>query len=324
MTKKEAVTFSAPEHELRLPRGMRLDLVTLRLFVATAEQGGVTRAAGQLHLVPAAASRRIRELEEQLGIALFIRQPHGMALNDAGRAVLAHARSMLHSVDRMQEDVMAFMQGNRGVVRIAACTSAVLQFLSEDIQRCHLRYPNIHIDLHEMNSEGVVQAVQRGIANVGIYEHSVTHVALPHLPYREDRLCIVTQAAHPLAQQARSGARITPEQALRHDVIGLTEGASISIILGRLAEQAGLPLKMRIRVGSFDSMAAMIASGIGIGLMPETVARQIAGDRRFAHLPFDGALAVRHFSLCHQPHASLAQAADSLISLLCTPAPVPH
>jgi DNA-binding transcriptional LysR family regulator len=314
--KRQAAQPSSSPGSRDAASGVRFDLMTLRLFVATAELGGITRAASSLHLVPAAASRRIRELEEQLGLPLFERLPHGMALSDAGRAMLAHARSMLHAVERMQDDAEAFLHGDRGIVRIAACTSAVLQFLPGDISACHLAHPNIRIDLQEMNSEGVVQAVQRGVADLGVFESSVGSVALPALPYREDRLCVLTLDDHPLALAAKGGEPVSVGALLEHDLIGLTEGASVSITLGRLAARAERPLRMRIRVGSFDSMAAMIAAGIGIGLIPEAVAEQIASSSRFAHLPLADEWAMRRFVLCHQPRESLARAADSVIASL--------
>jgi DNA-binding transcriptional LysR family regulator len=295
---------------------MRFDLVTLRLFASTAELGNVTRAAAALHLVPAAASRRIRDLEEQLGLALFVRLPHGMTLTDAGRTMLAHARSMLHAVERMQDDAAAFLHGGRGIVRIAACTSAVLQFLPDDIRACNAANANIHIDLQEMNSEGVVRAVQRGVADLGVFESSVSAVELPTLHYRDDRLCVVTLGDHPLARDAERGIPVTIDSLFEHELIGLTEGASVTITLGRLAARAEKPLRMRIRVGSFDSMAAMITAGIGIGLMPEAVAKLIANAPHFHHLPIGDDWATRRFVLCHQPRQSLALAADSVIASL--------
>ena len=75
---------------------LHFDLTTLRLFIATAEQGGVTRAAERLHIAPAAASRRIVELEAQLGLPLFDRRLHGMALTEAGRAMLAMRQHHAH------------------------------------------------------------------------------------------------------------------------------------------------------------------------------------------------------------------------------------
>ncbi len=294
---------------------IHFDLTTLRLFEATAELGAITKAANRMALAPAAASRRIADLEAQFGLPLFERRPHGMALTDAGRTLLAHARSMMHSVARMHDDAAAFRQGDRGVVRVAACTSAVLQFLAADIQRCHAIHPGIRIDLQEMNSHGVVQTVTRGIVDIGLYESSFGMTDLPTLPYREDRLIVLAPADHPLA--AKKSVRL--DDILPYDIIGLTEGSAISIMLGRLAMQTAQLLHMRIRVGSFDSMTAMVAEGIGIGVMPAEVARTLAGGKRFRRIGIDGAWAARRFLLCHLPEQAISTSALAVIGLLAAP-----
>ncbi|NIF72293.1 LysR family transcriptional regulator [Burkholderia sp. Ap-962] len=297
---------------IRRANRVHFDLTTLRLFEATAESGAVTKAAERLALAPAAASRRIADLEAQFGVALFERRPHGMALTDAGRALLAHARSMLHSAARMADDASAFRQGGRGIVKIAACTSAVLQFLAEDVQRCHDLHAGIDIDLQELNSHGVMQALSRGVVDLGIYEASLGRLDFPTREYREDRLVVVTTADHALAERER----VSLDDILGCDVIGLTEGSAISISLARLADAADRALRMRIRVGSFDSMTAMIAARVGIGVMPEGVARVLAAGPRFRILPVEGEWAARQFLLCHRPVDSLSSSTLAVLDIL--------
>ncbi|WP_432241089.1 LysR family transcriptional regulator [Herbaspirillum robiniae] len=293
---------------------IHFDLTTLRLFEATAELGAVTKAAERIFLAPAAASRRIQEFEAQFGIALFERLPHGMALTDAGRALLAHVRSMMHSVARMQDDATAFRQGHMGVVRLAACTSAVLQFLAQDIRRCQDEYPGIKIDLLEANSQGVVEAVTRGVADIGIYESTLGGTELPTQPYREDRLVLAVPHGHPLAKKKR----VRLEDILPHEVIGLSEGAALSLALGRLAAQSGQVLHMRVMVRSFHSMAAMIAQGIGIGLMPAKVAELLVGGDRFGTVAVEGEWATRRFVLCHQPAHAMSGSGMAVAAMLAT------
>ncbi|WP_250456210.1 LysR family transcriptional regulator [Caballeronia sp. ATUFL_M2_KS44] len=300
---------------IRRPDRLQFDLTTLRLFEATAELGAITKAAERLSLAPAAASRRISEMEAQFGIALFERRPHGMALTDAGRALLAHARSMIHSAARMHDDAAAFRQGARGVVKIAACTSAVLQFLAEDVRRCHAAYPGIDIDLQEANSHGVMQALTRGTVDIGIYEASLGRLDLPTRLYREDRIVVLTTEDHPLA----ANTQVRAEALLDCDVIGLTEGSAISIALSRLAVQMDRTLHMRIRVGSFDSMTAMVAAGVGIGVMPLGVARVLATAARFRILPIEGTWAVRQMLLCHLSADALSSSTLAVLELLAQP-----
>ena len=302
---------SVPEPSLK---HVHFDLTTLRLFVATAELGAVTKAAESIHLAPAAASRRIQEFEAQFGITLFDRLPHGMALTDAGRTLLRHVRSMIHTVTRMQDDAGAFRHGTMGVVRVAACTSMVLQFLAAGIRRCHLQFPGIKIDLIELNSQAVLEMVTRGLADIGIYESTLGASTLPNQLYREDRLVLVTPAAHPLAALLS----VTLEDILPHNLIGLSEGAAISLTLGRLAAEKNRILHMRMMVRSFQSMVAMIAEEIGIGLMPTKIAAKLAGSPQFCCIPVAEHWATRSFILCHQPAHAMSLAATTILQALTT------
>jgi DNA-binding transcriptional LysR family regulator len=184
---------------------------------------------------------------------------------------------MIHSAARMYDDASAFRQGDRGVVKIAACTSAVLQFLAQDIQRCNLLHPGVRIDLQELNSHGVMQTLSRSVVDIGIDEASLGRPDFPTQTYREDRLVVLTPVDHPLAELKR----VTVRDLFAYDVIGLTEGSAISTALSRLASQIDRVLHMRNRVGSFDSMTAMVAAGVGIGVMPLDVARLLASGEHF-------------------------------------------
>lgn len=291
---------------------VHFDLTTLQIFIATAELGGVTRAADRLHIAAAAASRRIIELEAQFGLPLFERRPHGMTLTDAGRSMLAHARSITHTVWRMQDDAASYLGGEQGVIRVAAPKSAVIQFLPADIERCAAACPGVRIDLQEMHSQQVQQALQRGVVDIGIYEASLGAVDLPTLAYRADRLVIVTPRDHPLTGRGE----VTLDDILAFDLIGLGEGSAISITLERLANDAGRMLRMPMRVNGFDSIAALVAQGLGIGVMPQLVARGVAGGGQFARVAIAGDWAHRRFVLCHRAGASLSRAAQSVVQVL--------
>ncbi|MGN5479894.1 LysR substrate-binding domain-containing protein, partial [Cupriavidus basilensis] len=101
------------------------------------------------------------------------------------------------------------------------------------------------------------------------------------------------------------------------DLIVLGESSAISIGLERLAEEAGRVLRMRMRVGGFDSIAALVAQNLGGGVMPEAIAREVAGGSRFARLPIAGDWAARRFVLCHRPHGALSTAAQSVVGGAC-------
>lgn len=307
-----------PARTTAQPRArIQFDLTSLRIFIATAELGGVTKAAERQALAPAAASRRIAELESQFGVALFERRPHGMAPTEAGRSLLAHARAMLHTVARMQDEAASYRHGDKGVVRIAAARSMVLQFLPADLQRCRIACPDVRVDLQEMNSQGVLQALARQQCDLGIFESGVgASLPWPTRPYRDDRLALLVPRDHPLARR-KAGA--TLEQMIDCDMVGLEEGSAMVLTLERAAAAAGRVLRLRARVGSYDSMAAMVAQGVGIGVMPSTVAEQAARGGPLRRVPIREPWALRHFLLCSQPDENLGSAARSIADVLAPP-----
>ena len=95
----------------------------LEAFVAAADEGGITRAAGRLHIVQSAISASLRRLEAELGTPLFERRARGVVLTDAGRALLPHARAALAAADAGREAVDAIRGGLRGVVRLGIMQS---------------------------------------------------------------------------------------------------------------------------------------------------------------------------------------------------------
>jgi DNA-binding transcriptional LysR family regulator len=87
-------------------------------------------------------------------------------------------------------------------------------------------------------------------------------------------------------------------------------------MLERLADEAGQLLRMRMRVGGFDSIAALVAQNLGIGVMPAAIARHVAGGARFARLPIRGDWARRQFVLCHRAPETLSRAAAGVARVL--------
>ena len=93
----------------------RIDFVTLKLFVAIADERSLTRAAEREHLALAAVSKRVSDLESQLGIALLYRQPKGVELTPAGHALLHHARNMMDNLEQLNAEMRLAIEGPGGV-----------------------------------------------------------------------------------------------------------------------------------------------------------------------------------------------------------------
>lgn len=244
---------------------MRVDFLTLKLFVAIADERSLTRAAEREHLALAAVSKRISDLEAHLRVPLLYRQPKGVSLTPAGDALLHHARNLLDDIQHMQADLSEFSEGINGHVRIHANTSAVIAFLPEDLSAFATDHPQIRIDLEERVSSDIVHAVREGLTDIGIFAGHVAAEGLQIFPYRRDRLVLVVPNGHPLAERDS----VALSETVAYDYIALQKEASLHSLITQAAQQAGVHLRVRIQVRSFEAICRMIHTGMGIGILPE-------------------------------------------------------
>jgi len=126
---------------------MRFDLTDLSLFRHVVEAGSITHGAERAHLALAAASTRIRNMEDALGAPLLVRGRHGVATTQAGRTLLQHARIMLAQAERMREDLGGYAGGLGGQVRVLSNTNALTEFLPETLSSFLAAHPNVSVDL---------------------------------------------------------------------------------------------------------------------------------------------------------------------------------
>ncbi|KJH80774.1 LysR family transcriptional regulator [Stutzerimonas stutzeri] len=290
----------------------RVDFVTLRLFVAVADERSLTRAAEREHLALAAVSKRISDLEDQLGVSLLYRQPKGVELTPAGHALLHHARNLLDGLQQMDADLSEFSQGVKGHVRIHANTSAVIEFLPEDLSAFARLHPEVKIDLEERVSNDTLRALREGLTDIGVFAGHMAAEDLQVFGYREDTLVLVTPREHPLATLKSIALR----DAAGFDFIGLQQDASLHVLLHQSAQQMGMPLRLRIQVRSFEAICRMIHTGMGIGVLPEQVVRNYLPALDVAIIPLTDPWARRELKIGVRNLESLSVTARQLLEHL--------
>lgn len=132
-----------------------INFADLRVFLAIADTGNLTRAAAQCCITPSAASVRLKHLEEEAGCDLVKRLPRGLALTSAGERLAAEARKVFQQITRMTDAMTAFRGDERLVVRLAANYNAAVAFLPDDLSGFLLQNPDIRIDQRLFTSRGV-------------------------------------------------------------------------------------------------------------------------------------------------------------------------
>lgn len=298
---------------------MKLDPVSLRVFVAVMEETTIAGAAAREHIAPSAASRRLSELEDALRTALFARSNKGVEPTAAAYALLGRARSVLGELDDIAVQMRDYAAGTRGLVRVAANISAITQFLPGELQGFLARHPQVDVRLQEQISSAIAESVAENAADVGILNDGSYGAKVALLPYRHDELVLVVPAGHALAR--RKSVRLV--QALGYDFVGAHPGSAINTQLLRAAAEAGAPLRLRIQVTSFDAMCLMVAAGLGVGVMPRGSAAPYRGSLAIRAVALDEPWAARRLMLCVRAGGVPPGAAQLLVDHLRTPGPEP-
>lgn len=291
---------------------MRYDLTSLKIFVAVAECGNLTRAAEREHLAVSAISKRISELEGIVNTPLLQRYPRGVGLTPAGQSLLHHARQMLQLVQRMDAELGEYAGGIKGHVRLHAVASALTQQLPRDLETFLSRYPLVQLSLEERTGKAIVQAVAGGAAEVGIVSGNTPHSGLAALPYRRDRLMLGVPPDHPLS--LKKSVRFA--EALAHDFVGPHAESSLLALMSDAAREAGKPLRQRVQVSSFDAMCRLVETRLGITLLPAGVLAGPVAEGRIRAVGLKDAWAVRQLYVVARELEALSPLARTLVDHL--------
>ncbi len=243
------------------------DLTSFALFLKAVETGSLSRAAEQSHLVLSAASRRIASLEDQYGVALLNRVRGGVQPTEAGRALAEHAGRLFREIDQLRVEMSDHANGGKGRVRLYANPAEVSQALPDHLADFIPRHPKIQVDLREQSSIDIVAAIRDRSADIGIITAGVCTDGLVVRSYRTDRLCLVVPRDF-----AIRAASIDFSEVLAEDFVGLDNSPAFTQLLDQAAARAGVAMRWRVRVSSYESMCRLIHAGLGIGVISEGAA----------------------------------------------------
>jgi DNA-binding transcriptional LysR family regulator len=294
---------------------VRFDLVDLSLFRHVVEAGSITHGAERAHLALAAASTRIRHMEQALGAALLTRGRQGVTPTQAGRTLLQHARTMLAQAERLREDLGAYAGGLAGQVRVLSNTNALTEFLPETLSAFLAAHPNVSVDLEERLSDEIVGLIAEGVADIGIVAGTVDAGGLETFPYRSDRFVLVVARDHPLAKRHK----IAFSEVLEHDFVGLDRASALQRFLADKAARAGRSIRLRIQLRSFDGVCRLVERNVGVGIVPETTARWAAKTMAINAVELTDPWALRDLTICVRDFAALPPYARQLVEHMRAP-----
>ncbi|WP_315838230.1 LysR family transcriptional regulator [Bradyrhizobium prioriisuperbiae] len=235
-----------------------MDLAALKIFVAVVREGSVTGAAKRLHRVQSNVTTRIRQLEQDLGVALFIREGKRLHLAPEGQLLLDYADRLLALAD----EARAAMQDPRprGVLRLGSMESTAAVRLPEPLNRYHQLYPDVTLELHIGNPQVLGSAILAGELDAAL-------VAEPIADGPFDKVAVFEEEPVIVAAAGRSGRK----DALPRTMIAFEPGCPHRARLENWFAQRGEMPERIIELGSYHAMLGCVAAGMGIALLPKSV-----------------------------------------------------
>jgi DNA-binding transcriptional LysR family regulator len=180
---------------------MNIDIDGLQAYVRIAEHGTFHQAAQALAITQPALSRRMRKLEQHLGVRLFDRTTRRVSLTAVGKDFLPHARRLIHELELSLTGLKDMARHGTGQVVLACVPTAAMSLLPEVIKEYSVRYPENHVRILDDHGSATLLAVLRGEAEFGI---SVMEKKMPELDFEalfEDPFVLACRRDHPLAKQ---------------------------------------------------------------------------------------------------------------------------
>ena len=288
------------------------DLQSLRLFVALCELRSLSKAAERMNLALSAASRRLKLLEDEVGTDLVKRLPHGIQPTHAGMTTYRYAQSVLLLSDQLISTLEEHRSGVRGRVRVFASSSALVQRLAQDLAHFMQDNRQIKIDLEERPSAETIEALSNGQADLGVIVRGAALPGLEAFPYAQDRLALAVFRGHPLFEMKS----VRFNDILGEEFVALDPSTAVHQLLIQKAREAGVALKLRVQVRSFEAMCQMVRHHLGIGILPDSALRPLAETLGLRLITLSEPWARRYIDICVPSTQTLDPPTSRLLTVL--------
>ncbi len=238
-----------------------MDLSDLQVFRTVVQAGGVTRAAEKLNRVQSNVTTRVRQLEDELGVQLFLRQGKRLHLSPAGQVLLGYAERMLDLAQQAREAVHDAKP--RGLFRLGAMDSTASVRLPAPLTEYHRRYPDVTLELRTGNPTKLATAVLAGDLDAALVSEPVASGPFDMVPVYEEELVIIAAADHPPIRSVRDAAPCT--------VLAFEPGCPHRKRLEDWFSREGEMPDRIIEISSYHAMLGCAVAGMGFSLMPRSV-----------------------------------------------------
>ena len=251
-----------------------MELRHLRYFLVLAEELNFTRAAARLMIAQPPLSRQIRDLEEELGAALFVREHHALRLTEEGILFKDYASHIVMLADQSVSDIRNISRGLQGTIYLAEVEGKGPRLMAQWIAAFSKSYPEVRYTLWNGNSDEVVNRIRKGLSDVAVIMEPYDPEGIHSIQVYSEPWIVMCRSDHPIAG---INADSIPIDALAgQEVIIPSRVSRLQEIMDWFAADQEKPV-VRARIANVTTAYELCREGLGIAIYPEA-ARDIVTD----------------------------------------------
>ena len=241
---------------------MDLEVRHLRLVVAVAELGSLTRAGDRLHLTQSALSHQLRDIESRLGAALFLRVGKRLLLTPAGERLLASAREVLDRLDRTETEIRQMASDRAGLIRLSTECYTCYHWLPPLLAKYRPGFPRVDVQIDVAATHRPLERMLAGKLELAIVSSPVRDRRLAVRPLFDDELVVIASPDHRFARQTH--VKLAD---IREETLFVYPPREESLVLQNVLLPAGAAPARVEEVQLTEAITELVRAGLGIAIL---------------------------------------------------------
>jgi DNA-binding transcriptional LysR family regulator len=291
-----------------------MELRHLRYFMAVADALNFTKAAAQLRIAQPALSRRVQDLEDEIGVDLLKRSPRGVILTAEGKLFLEKTRQLLKLADESVEQVRALARGQYGELHIGYSPSPTVEILPPALAAFQKAFPHVNVLLHDASQRELTEGLQNATLELAIMVPPAGDqtAGIQFEVLRTYPLCVVMTAMHPFARM-----KSIPLEKLAAEplvVLRRKDYPEADHFLDRLFATNRAKPRIAVECDSASSLITEVEAGRGIALA--TPVLKLVTGKRLLYRPLTGTTEVLSVGIARSTKGDVTPAGEKFCEIL--------
>ncbi len=265
-----------------MENGSGINFELYKIFYVTASCGNITQAAEKLFLTQPSVSKHIRKLEEELGCVLFRRTKRGVSLTTEGQALMRRIEPACRLIYAAEKEIRSLQSLEEGVVSIASTEMSFKTYVLPAMMLFQEKHPKVHVRFSNHLNENMIRLLRDGEIDIAII----------HEPFQKESFMDFRLIEH-MEELAVCGKkyiemtkkRQTPERLLSVPFVSMPKGSSTEEYLSRYFSSFGLEFRPEVELTTIELAIQAIQSGLGIGTLPDQIARPLIESGSLFRIP---------------------------------------